>query len=379
LAGKYLNLTRGEFAHPFPLRSSLRNEIRDRHSRLDTRQSTNYLETMSGRLTILPKKTYCPWKPENVERVLRDERLERERQQAALARSLGDEDDARRRRRRYDEGGHINLFPEAKDAELRLISGGRGNENKSKSSSSAAEVLPPAPLGGDEAARRKSGDVPFYMRQSSDGGRRKYDNTHGTAFRLGDNRASGVRADEITGKIMKDQFARREDDRKDKMDPMSRFYVDCPGPSHNTSSGITANASAPPTRESNDNVSYNNQSECNKKGNEIVGRHHEHSRDERRTRRNHKSNRKRRRDDSSVESASASSSSSGSSSVDNARRRKRKHSSERHSKRDKSRSSHREECSDDERHSRRKRSSKRESGDKSRRHRHRQRHEQPFH
>lgn len=34
---------------------------------------------MSGRLIILPKKTYCPWKPENVERVLRDERLERER------------------------------------------------------------------------------------------------------------------------------------------------------------------------------------------------------------------------------------------------------------------------------------------------------------
>lgn len=34
---------------------------------------------MSGRLIILPKKSYCPWKPENVERVLRDERLERER------------------------------------------------------------------------------------------------------------------------------------------------------------------------------------------------------------------------------------------------------------------------------------------------------------
>ena len=38
-------------------------------------------ETMSGRLIILPKKSYNPWKPENVERVLRDERLERERKQ----------------------------------------------------------------------------------------------------------------------------------------------------------------------------------------------------------------------------------------------------------------------------------------------------------
>ena len=35
---------------------------------------------MSGRLIILPKKSYNPWKPENIERVLRDERLERERQ-----------------------------------------------------------------------------------------------------------------------------------------------------------------------------------------------------------------------------------------------------------------------------------------------------------
>ena len=35
---------------------------------------------MSGRLVILPKKSYCPWNAKNVERCLRDERLERERQ-----------------------------------------------------------------------------------------------------------------------------------------------------------------------------------------------------------------------------------------------------------------------------------------------------------
>jgi hypothetical protein len=33
----------------------------------------------SGRLISLPKKSYCPWKPENVERASRDERLEKER------------------------------------------------------------------------------------------------------------------------------------------------------------------------------------------------------------------------------------------------------------------------------------------------------------
>ena len=34
---------------------------------------------MSGRLIILPKKSYCPWKPENVERVLADECLAKEK------------------------------------------------------------------------------------------------------------------------------------------------------------------------------------------------------------------------------------------------------------------------------------------------------------
>jgi hypothetical protein len=35
---------------------------------------------MSGRLIILPKKSYCPWNPKNVERVERDEREHREAQ-----------------------------------------------------------------------------------------------------------------------------------------------------------------------------------------------------------------------------------------------------------------------------------------------------------
>ena len=32
---------------------------------------------MSSRLIILPKKSYCPWKPENVQRVLRDQEQHR--------------------------------------------------------------------------------------------------------------------------------------------------------------------------------------------------------------------------------------------------------------------------------------------------------------
>ena len=51
------------------------------------------------------------------------------------------------------------------------------------------------------------------------------------SFRLGDNARTGkgggcvvffVAADVITGRIMRDQYVRREDDRKGRMDPMSR-------------------------------------------------------------------------------------------------------------------------------------------------------------
>ena len=54
---------------------------------------TKQYTPMSGRLIITTKKTYCPWRPENVERILRDERLERARGEhgvAALRRVAGD-------------------------------------------------------------------------------------------------------------------------------------------------------------------------------------------------------------------------------------------------------------------------------------------------
>ena len=205
--------------------------------------SFKVLCAMSGRLTILPKKTYCPWKPENVERVLRDERLERERLEREGARSRADDDDrGRRRRPREDDDGHINLFPEARDAELNLARGGGrvvpapSSSSSSSSSSSGGGVglgTNDAPLGGDEAARRKSGAVPFYMRAGNGVRAKKYDDPGGYSFRLGGGGRGGgavvaVADDEITGRITKDQFARREDGRKGRMDPMSSFVKSCP-------------------------------------------------------------------------------------------------------------------------------------------------------
>jgi hypothetical protein len=71
---------------------------------------------MSGRLIILPKKSYCPWKPENVERVLRDERLDQERRDKEQEQMRQEESRARMRAFKKDpeqqneQQRHINLF-----------------------------------------------------------------------------------------------------------------------------------------------------------------------------------------------------------------------------------------------------------------------------
>ena len=43
---------------------------------------------MSGRLVILPKKSYCPWNSKNIERVERDEKEYKEKQQQLLGQSM---------------------------------------------------------------------------------------------------------------------------------------------------------------------------------------------------------------------------------------------------------------------------------------------------
>jgi hypothetical protein len=80
---------------------------------------------MSGRLVILPKKSYCPWKPENVARVQRDEeqhqtqleqRLQSEKQQCGqernrllLQRKLAKDD------QEETSLQHVNLFQAEED------------------------------------------------------------------------------------------------------------------------------------------------------------------------------------------------------------------------------------------------------------------------
>lgn len=177
--------------------------------------------TMSGRLIITTKKSYCPWNAANVERVLRDERLERER----LEKQQSEDNQSLQQQHEHEEGepqGHINLFPEAREAEIRLTPGATDNIDKKNSNNG---VLP-VPLGGDESNNCKIGKLPFYMQaRSQSKQQQKYHDI--SAYRgMRGNKSIAAPSDEITDGIMRDQFASREEYRKQQNDPMNRFYVD---------------------------------------------------------------------------------------------------------------------------------------------------------
>ena len=153
--------------------------------------------TMSGRLIILPKKSYCPWKPENVERVLRDERLERERQ-AQLdeadekkrsedrvqllktkrgksgARSKNDKDVGTDTNDTDDDAGtgtaleHVNLFADEEKAMMEKAVSGDGPVSEADKTNQSSAGIMPLCLGGEEAARRRGEkSVPFYLQPSA--------------------------------------------------------------------------------------------------------------------------------------------------------------------------------------------------------------------
>lgn len=126
---------------------------------------------MSGRLVILPKKSYCPWKPEHVERVLRDERREAERLERK--REIGtkqQESELRLTLLRKKQGGldpdeattqpqHINLFQAEEEASLEQAVAGNSNEKK------IAGVMPVS-LGQTALKTRGDPHRPFYLRDS---------------------------------------------------------------------------------------------------------------------------------------------------------------------------------------------------------------------
>ncbi|GKY93934.1 hypothetical protein MPSEU_000360300 [Mayamaea pseudoterrestris] len=106
-----------------------------------------FISIMSGRLVILPKKSYCPWKPENLARVERDERMHAEQlqqQNCQRVRKRGHERMDRMRNEKSRGGSHgttitsespqhVNLFRREEDEAARL--GGQRRTNTSGRSS----------------------------------------------------------------------------------------------------------------------------------------------------------------------------------------------------------------------------------------------------
>ncbi|KAI2510441.1 hypothetical protein MHU86_4014 [Fragilaria crotonensis] len=115
-----------------------------------------------GRLVILPKKSYCPWKPENVERVLRDERLEKERltQESTRSGRLEILRGAKKTLSQSPPHEHVNLFQQEEDESYRtgILQG--------KAQQQTRGVLPVV-LGQSELEARGD-NRPFYLRTAAE-------------------------------------------------------------------------------------------------------------------------------------------------------------------------------------------------------------------
>jgi hypothetical protein len=107
---------------------------------------------MSGRLVILPKKTYCPWKPENVERVLCDERFDRERREKEE--ELLREQESRVRLRALKRG-------QEKDKHFHLFEQEERDTNQLARIDASEEIVPDTL--GDVTRKR-----PFYMQSEQE-------------------------------------------------------------------------------------------------------------------------------------------------------------------------------------------------------------------
>lgn len=116
-----------------------------------------------GGLNLLPKKSYCPWKPENIERVLRDEQkllLEQEQQKQ---KEKGQRLDKIRRKGQQQQddttnNGHINLFQSEEEEFLKQKI--MGNQPKQQSG------IKPVSLGQSELKIRGD-NAPFYLKKST--------------------------------------------------------------------------------------------------------------------------------------------------------------------------------------------------------------------
>lgn len=115
---------------------------------------------MSGRLIILPKKSYCPWNPENVERVLRDEQEHAKQQQLQQAQQQQEASDKRLKALHANKNRssftqpqqqHVNLFAKEEEEHWKRIN--------SKEKTPSTKGIAPLSLGQSVANLQRA----FYM------------------------------------------------------------------------------------------------------------------------------------------------------------------------------------------------------------------------
>jgi hypothetical protein len=191
---------------------------------------------MSGRLIILPKKSYCPWKPENVQRVLRDEARHRQQEsQQALQEgrktrqlALSSSSSLRLKRQKQqreppsageDESGnpggggglrHVNLFESEEKAELERhhLPDHPITTTRAISSSSRSDGLRRCRYVEEDHQQ------PFYLRRDP------YSSSNGVAVASSSSETRS--ALEHTQRAYKE----REERRKSELDPMANFRDD---------------------------------------------------------------------------------------------------------------------------------------------------------
>jgi hypothetical protein len=119
-----------------------------------------------GRLVILPKKSYCPWKPENVERVLRDERLAKERlsQESTRSERLAILRGGKESLATLPQQEHVNLFQQEEEESYRTgVLQGHGSGNVPQQT----HAIVPVVLGQSEFEARGA-NRPFYLRTAAE-------------------------------------------------------------------------------------------------------------------------------------------------------------------------------------------------------------------
>jgi hypothetical protein len=121
---------------------------------------------MSSRLVLLPKKSYCPWNPKNVERVEHDEAAHREKQQAEAQRQLDRESEQRWSALKHTdastESQHVNLFEweEKKHAEALSVQARMMQDDNKHNGEPMGGAASFGKLFKDEKSR------PFYLKEN---------------------------------------------------------------------------------------------------------------------------------------------------------------------------------------------------------------------